>query len=334
MQVLMMERAFERVQARLAEHAPEIEPLFMAQDGSLHLRGEKIAPEAAAPQMAWASTDLYVGGPARDFMVFCLKSDSMRFIQSSAAGFDHPVFSMLVDKGIALANSDASAISIAEFVVSSVLDAFQPNPLRRQLQAERRWERTPFREVHATTWLVVGVGSIGTQVALRARAFGARVLGVRRTPSGDEPVDRMLTPDQVASVLPEVDVVALCAPSNRDSHHLVDAAFLARMRERSVLVNIGRGSVVDERALLASLERGVPEVAILDVFETEPLPPDSPLWSHPRVRVNAHNAALGDGFISRNDALFVDNAARFVQGRELLRVVDPARVKQSVAEGS
>jgi phosphoglycerate dehydrogenase-like enzyme len=327
MQILMLERSYERIGAQLREHAPALEPLLMAQDGSLRLHGQPIEPRAARPAMAWANSDLYAGGPVREFMVLCLKSESLRFVQSSAAGFDHPVFGMLVDKGVLLANSDASAVAIAEFVVSSVLDHFQPNARRRAAQAERRWERTPFREVFGTTWLVVGTGSIGRQVAVRARAFGARVLGVRRTPRGDEPVDRMLRPDAVASVLPEVDVVALCAPANADTRHMVDAAFLSRMRARSVLLNIGRGSLVDEGALLASLERGVPEVAILDVFETEPLPSESPLWTHPRVRVSAHNAAFGDGFQARNDALFLRNAARFSAGEPPEHLVDAATVK-------
>ena len=109
----------------------------MAGDGSLTLDGKPIALDAAQPVAAWANSDLYSGGPARDFMVACLKSSSLRFIQSSAAGFDHPVFSMLVDKGIALATSNASAVAIAEFVMGSVLAEYQPAALRRQLQNER-----------------------------------------------------------------------------------------------------------------------------------------------------------------------------------------------------
>jgi len=329
MQVLMLQRSHARVGAELARVAPGVEPLLMAADGSLTLHGRPVEPGDATPIMAWANSDLYAGGPARDFMVLCLKSPTLRLVQSSAAGFDHPVFRMLVDKGVQLANSDASAIAIAEFVLSSVLDHFQPNPRRRALQAERRWERTPFREVFGSRWLVVGTGSIGSAVAVRARAFGAHVTGVRRRPRGDEPVDAMLTPDAIADALPEIDVVALCAPANRDSRHLFDTSLFARMGPRSVIVNVGRGSVIDETALLASLERGVPEVAILDVFETEPLPAGSPLWSHPRVRVSAHNAAFGDGFIARNDALFLRNVAHLAAGEPPERVVSPDAVHQS-----
>jgi phosphoglycerate dehydrogenase-like enzyme len=103
------------------------------------------------------------------------------------------------------------------------------------------------------------------------------------------------------------------------------------MKQSSVLVNIARGALIDERALLDSLARGVPACAILDVFETEPLPSDSPLWSHPRVRVSAHNAANSDGFEARNDALFLRNLARFAAGQTPELVVDAATVKASQA---
>ena len=152
MQVLIYARSYARVRSSLDT---SIEPLLMQDDGSLLLNGTPIAPEAARPVVAWANSDLYAGGPVRDFMVFCLKSPTLRFVQSSAAGFEHPVFSLLVDKGIVLANSNASAISIAEFVLARVLDELQPNTLRRALQSEKRWERTPFREIAGQTWLTL-----------------------------------------------------------------------------------------------------------------------------------------------------------------------------------
>ena len=100
MQVLIYERAYARIRAALEQRVCGIEPLLMADDGALTLNGAPISAEAAQPVVAWANTDLYVSGPVRVFMVFCLKSSTLRFIQSSAAGFEHPVFSLLVDKGL------------------------------------------------------------------------------------------------------------------------------------------------------------------------------------------------------------------------------------------
>jgi phosphoglycerate dehydrogenase-like enzyme len=329
MQVLMLERSFARIGRALSERLPAIEPLLMHDDGTLSLHGQPRDPSTAAPLVAWANSDLYDGGPVRDFMVLCLKSRSLRFVQSSAAGFDHPVFGMLVDNGVLLSNSAASAIAIAEFVLASVLDVCHDFASRRRAQAERRWQRQRFRELHGMRWLIVGLGNIGSEVALRARAFGAHVTGVRRTPQGNEPVDRMLPRSELLAALPESDVVVLCAPANRDSVRMVDAEFLAALRRDAILVNVARGALLDEAALLASLERGLPGCAVLDVFETEPLAPESLLWSHPRVRVSAHDSAHGSGFVSRNDALFLDNLERFARGAAPLQLVAPEIVKQA-----
>jgi phosphoglycerate dehydrogenase-like enzyme len=325
MRILIYERSYRRLQSAL-DAVPGVEFVCIRDGGELYLRGE---PLAADPELyaAWFTNDLLRLGPVREFMICCLKSASLKWLQSSAAGLDHPVFAMLADKGVKLSTSHASAIAIAEFVLSSVLDCFQPNPQRRAHQAAREWQRIPYRELHGTTWLIVGIGHIGSEVALRARAFGATVIGVRRTPRGDEPADRVITPGQVLDAVPAADIVLLAAPANKDSTHIVDATFLAAMKPRSLLINVGRGSLIDEPALLAALDRGIPEHAILDVFETEPLPAASPLWAHPRVRVSPHDSANSDGIAGRNDALFMENLTRVVSGQEPLYVFDPREAK-------
>jgi len=324
MQVLIYEPSYLRLRAQLDAFAG-IEFVRMQEDGSLRLGDQPL--EAPAIEVAWFDRALYDAGPTREFMVCCLKSPGLQWIQSAAAGFDHPVFAKLLDKGVALSNSHASAIGIAEFVVSAVLDLFQPHARRRELQLAKQWERASSREVCGTTWMIVGIGHIGTEVAVRAKAFGAHVIGVRRSPKGDEPADRVVTPDQLFEWLPPADVVVLAAPANRETQRLVDARFLAAMKPRSVLVNVGRGSVVDETALLAALDQGSLEAAVLDVFETEPLPAESPLWTHPRVRLSAHDAANSDGFGRRSDALFFGNLARYIAGEKPLGLVDAELVK-------
>ncbi len=324
MELLLWDRAHERIAEQLAAAAPQVRPIVMRNDGSLWREGRPLEPGAAKPEAAWGSSDFYADGPVRDFMVFLLKSDSVRWMQSGAAGLDHPVFAKLMAKGIRLTNSDATAVAVAEFAVAGVLDAFHPNAERRAAQAARTWARPAFREVMGSTWLVIGMGAIGQAVAVRAGAFGARVIGVRRSPRGDEPAAEMIAPAAVPGALPRADVVVLALPGTAQTRHLVNGEFLARMKPGSVLVNVGRGTLVDEAALLAALERGVPEWAVLDVMETEPLPAESPLWSHPRIRLNAHAASHTLGTVTRNDEVFLDNLRRYVAGEALRFEVDPA----------
>jgi phosphoglycerate dehydrogenase-like enzyme len=217
-----------------------------------------------------------------------------------------------------------NAIPIAEYVVGAVLTHFQQTQRWREAQAERAWRHHEFRDVWGTTWLVVGVGAIGAAVSTRARAFGARVLGVRRHPTGDESVDELVPPAALVAAVPRADVVVLAAPATAATQQLVNDELLAAARPGSVLVNVARGALVDEAALLRALDRGRPEAAILDVFATEPLPPDSPLWGHPRVVVTPHSAAGGDGRLGRAADLFVENLGRYRRGEPLVHEVDPA----------
>lgn len=323
MDIFLHEHSHARIADRLAAF-PGLVPVIMKTDGTIWREGVQIDVADARFEVAWASSDVFSPGPVRDYLVACLKCPTLRWLQSAAAGVDGPVFAKLAGKGVALCNSNGNAIAIAEFVIAAVLDVLHPFQERRLAQIARAWSRLSFSEISGGTWIVVGMGNIGTEVAKRAQAFGAHVIGVRRSPRGDEPADEMITPDRLADVIPRADVVVLSAPATADTSKLVDAGFLARMKPGAGLVNIGRGALVDEPALLAALDRGTPAWAVLDVFETEPLPKDSPFWNHPNVRITAHTAGLTDGTTARTDAIFLDNLGRFVAGTPLRLVVDPA----------
>lgn len=245
-------------------------------------------------------------------------SDSLRWLQMSSAGVDHPAFAALAAKGVTITTSHVTGGPIADYVLRAVLDHFQRAGEWRSTTAERRWQPHELREIEGSTWLVVGLGAIGTAVAVRARAFGATVLGVRRSPRGDEPVDELVSLDAVD----RADVVVLAAPANAGTIGMVDDAFLRRMRPESVLVNVARGSLVDEDALLAALDRGTPEVALLDVTAKEPLPADSRLWSHERVVLTPHSSALGHRRHARAADVFVANLQRYVAGEPLVDVAE------------
>lgn len=325
MDVLLTQTAFERFGERLLAIDVGARPMRMQADGSLRIGEREVAWEDAAPEVAWATADLFDdGAPLRPFFGFVLKADSIRWLQSPAAGFDAPIFADLVRRGMRLTNSHASAPAIAEHVLGSVLDVFQDRARWRDAAADRAWRTHDFREVAGTTWLVIGLGHIGRATAVRARAMSARVIGVRRRPTGTEDVDEIVTPDELGRVIGRADVVVLSAPATADTRHLVDAAFLEAMRPDAVLVNVARGSLVDEAALLASLDAGRPAVAVLDVFETEPLPDDHPFWAHPRVIVTPHNAAGGTGRYQRAADEFLANLEAYVAGAPLTNEVTEA----------
>jgi phosphoglycerate dehydrogenase-like enzyme len=321
--VLLTEHAFREYGDRLLQAGVPTRLLRLQGDGGLVVDGPP-SDTAAEPEVAWLTAEAFYDGVVVTFFDAVAAAPSLRWLHSPAAGVDLPFFAGLSERGVRVTTSHVNAIPIAEYVLAVVLSHYQQLGRWRDAQSARAWRHHEFREVHDTTWLVVGLGAIGSAVATRARAFGAHVVGVRRTPRGDEPVAELLTSEHVLDAVPRADIVVLAAPGTDSTRHLVDDRFLAAMRPGSVLVNVARGSLVDEAALLRALGRGVPEVAILDVFDTEPLPPDSPFWGHPRVVVTPHSSSGGAGRLARAVDLFVDNLGRYARGDPLLHEADPA----------
>jgi phosphoglycerate dehydrogenase-like enzyme len=324
MRVLLTAVAYERYWAGLDRSG--LEPLLFGRDGQIRTEsGQPVAAEAADPEVAWGTSDLYLdGAPLRPYFGFLSRCASLRWFQSAGAGFDGPAYAALASRGIRVSNAHVNSLPIAEYVLRAVLDHFQGGDQWRAAQAAAEWRSHEFREVHGSTWLIIGLGAIGSGVARLARAFGAATIGCRRHPSGEEITERTVMPDQLFEVIELADVVVLAAAANSSNLGLVDAAFLAAMKPRSVLVNVARGSLVDEGALVTALDRGTPEAALLDVFENEPLPADHPLWRHPAVKVTPHNAAKGTGRYQRQADLFSENLARYLAGRPLINDVTPA----------
>jgi len=324
--ILIYEPSYRRLQPRFDVHGAGLELLLMQPDGVILREGATVTAEAASPEIGWLNTDLFGAGTGRDYMITLLKSPTLRWVQSGAAGFENPVFAQVVRKGAILTTNHSQAVGMSEYVLATVLDHLQRGPDRRKAQAEHRWAPAPFREVAGTAWLIVGFGAIGQETARRARAFGATITGVRRS-GGEHPLaDAIASPDRILELLPASDVVVLSLPLNAQSADMVDSAFLAAMKPGSVIVNVGRGGLVDEDALLAALDQGKPEHAILDVFRTEPLPADSRFWDHPRVTMTPHASPIGSGLAARSDALFLDNLSRFLAGQPLLNQVTAQEV--------
>lgn len=213
--------------------------------------------------------------------------------------------------------------SLAEFAVFGVFAGAKHLPRLLRQQREREWSgRWLMSQVSDQTVLVLGLGGIGSAVAAKLSALGATVIATSRSGASAPGVSRTVHPDDVRSVLPEVSAVVSTLPGTDATHHLVGSEFLAALTPGTTVVNVGRGTVIDEAALLRELGTGRVGFAALDVFEVEPLPSDSPLWSHPRVLVSPHTAALDAREDRRIAELFAENARRLLDGETLRNVVD------------
>ena len=250
---------------------------------------------------------------------------SLRWIHSAWAGVDRWLDRPEWREGVRLTRTVADFPErISEYVIGHLLaDELEVARARRQ-QSEGRWERWAPGALAGKTMLIAGYGSIGRRLAGVARALGMEVLGIRRGPvSMEERAAGIGTAEALSAFLPRASVVVNLLPLNAETESFWNGARFALLAEGSVFVNVSRGRCVDERALLAALERGRPERALLDVFREEPLPPESPFWSHPRVRITPHVAGLGSA--ETEGRAFGENWRRLKAGEPLLHVVDRTR---------
>jgi phosphoglycerate dehydrogenase-like enzyme len=262
-----------------------------------------------------------------------LESRRLRWVHSAAAGVGTALYPEMVASDVVLTNSaGVHAIPIAEYVLAGVLHFFRGLDVASEQQRESRWDKaffvaedSPVREVGGARILVVGAGGIGGQVGLRFAALGATCVGVRRHPERGAPpgFERVVGPDALDAELPDADVVVLTAPLTSESSGLFTAERLKRLKNGSILVNVARGALVDENALVEELRSGRLRGAVLDVFRTEPLASDSPLWQLRSVLLTPHTSPVSPGrFWPRALELFRDNWRRYDRGEPLRNLVD------------
>jgi glyoxylate/hydroxypyruvate reductase len=250
----------------------------------------------------------------------------LRWIQFTSSGVGPFVLKHGLNRpGLTLTNAAGiHAVPLAEHVLLSLLYFWKDVPARLRDQRAHVWERYAGRELRGATVLVVGLGAVGQEVARTCRANGLRAVGMRRTPVDDPAslhADAVVSPDRLLDVLPTVDAVVLIAPHTPETEGMIDARALAAMKPGAVLINIARGALVDEGALVAALRSGHLGGAALDVAAVEPLPADSPLWDLPNVLVTAHSASTVDKENGRLTDLFCDNLRRFLDGAPLRNVL-------------
>ncbi len=326
----------ERLEA-LRALDPRIEPLALPSDtGGAFLTGPAIEPYPEPPPWGQGCAEERREILARSDALVALQTPDdlpglmprLRWVQSIGAGVEQFAKAGMPAHGVRLSNaSGIGAKSISEFVIARVLQVWKRLPESDALQREGIWKQTYGRTFSGSVVGIVGLGHIGAAVAERARALGARVLATKRSakPGDTSPVVDALHPaDDMHAMLGECDVVVVAAPATPETRHLIDAAALAAMKPGAMLVNVARGSLVDEAALLDALDHGPLEWAALDVFEVEPLPAESPLWRHPRVLVTAHSAPSVDRYMDDVFEIVLENVGRWVRGEPFLNELDPA----------
>ncbi len=266
-------------------------------------------------------------GPTSIPREFIEAAPNLRWFQVINAGVDRLAQEGLLDRGFVVTNvSGLVAVSIAEWVMGTALMLAKNLHQAVRAQGERRWSAWRVGELAGQTMGIAGLGAIGRETARRARAFDMRVIASRRTAApgaADPDCDEVVSYDDLARLLRESDYLVLCVPLTAETHHLIGARELAMMKPTATLVNIARGAVVDQEALIAALRQGTIAAAALDVFDPEPLPAESPLWGMANVIMTPHVSGSIEGYGRRSAELFVENLGRFVSGEKLMNVVDP-----------
>lgn len=251
----------------------------------------------------------------------------LRWIQSASAGVDGLLFPELAESHVVLTNArGVYEQAIAEYVLGLMLLFSKGFAGLLEHQHRREWRHFETERLERKRVLVAGVGPIGRAIAQGCAAMHMPVRGVARTSrAGDDAMSQIIGVERLADAVGWADYVVNALPATEETHHVFDRPVFEAMNPWTRFVNVGRGSTVDERALIDALDSGLIGGAALDVFEEEPLPQESPLWATSNVIVSPHVAGDAAGWREAVVELFVRNLERYLTGRPLLNVVDKAR---------
>ncbi|MDQ7830006.1 MAG: D-2-hydroxyacid dehydrogenase [Armatimonadota bacterium] len=297
------------------------------------------AIRAAAPGLAVEHTTdrarLLALAPTADVIVgwsvppeVVRRAERLRWIHSTAAGVDQLLFPELLQREVLLTSSSGiHAEPLSEHVLGVMLMLSRRLHVAVRQQLARRWDRRTVLgdELGGKTLGILGLGAIGRAIAERARVFGMRVIGTRRSGAPVPHVEQVFPPEGLDEVLRRSDVLVVVLPLTPATRGLIGARELALLPPGAFLINVGRGAIVQEAALVDALRAGRLAGAALDVFEQEPLPPESPLWDLPQVIITPHVSGTTPRYYDRAIPLFCENLRRFLRGEPLLNVVDRER---------
>lgn len=283
----------------------------------------------ARAEIAFFSEDVFPDY-SRQFFSAARKAPGLKWMHVFNVGVDHPIYSELLARGVRLTTSaGTTAGPIAQTAIAGMLMLARNFPRWIAAQRRRAWDpmrgaEVP-RDLRGQTMLVLGLGHIGNEIARLARLLGLHVVGVRRGgPRPGDAADELHAPDALPKLLPRADWLAIACSLTTETQGLVNAARIAALPRGARIVNVSRGKILVQEELIAALGSGHLAGAYLDVFDEEPLPPDSPLWELPNVIVTPHNSAASDGNGLRVNALFLENLARWHRGEPLINEVHSA----------
>jgi len=311
-------------------HAPSWIRERLQQDFSSHafiqLQNYDRVPEEIA------DTDVFIGWSLRPEQF--ANARKLRWIHSPAAAVHQLMYPELIQSSVVVTNSTGiHGPVVAEHAIAVLLALAKRLPQAMQYQAKHEWSQDQLwhasprpREVADSTVLVIGMGSIGREFTARAKAMGMKVLAVRENPAkGLDGADVVYGSSQIDEVLPQADYVLLCTPVTPATPAIMNASRLGTMKSTAYLINVARGPLIDEAALLDALQHRHIAGAALDVFNEEPLPASSPFWSLDNILITPHTAAVTDRLWERHYRLIFDNMKRFLAGERLLNEVDKTR---------
>ena len=255
---------------------------------------------------------------------FWTRARKLRWVHVAAAGVDAVLFPAFVASEVKLTNSGGILdLPMAEYALALMLALAKDLPRTLRLQQEHTWAYREPESLRGRHLLVLGVGGIGTAVARLSKAVGMRVTGVGRTArAATLPFDHIASGEQLIDLVPEADFVVIALPLTPETNGIYSRQLIESMRPSARLVNLARGALVDEEALVEALQRGRIAGAALDVFHIEPLPPDHPLWETPNVIISPHMSGDVPEVTSAFVELFLRNFDRFQRGKPLLNEVD------------
>ncbi|OPJ60749.1 phosphoglycerate dehydrogenase [Clostridium oryzae] len=255
------------------------------------------------------------------------KLPKLKWIQLASIGFDHVPKDIVTKNGITVTNNSGGyKIPIGEWIVMDILNLLKNSMSFYRKQQLKRWEPDEsIFELYGKTVGFVGTGSIATEAAKRLEGFGVNIIGVNTTGHAVKHFNSCFPMEELDEVLAKSDIVVITIPYTKDTHHLIDEKRIASMKHGAFFINIARGSIVDEQALIKNLQNGKIAAAALDVLEQEPLSKDSSLWNMDNVIITPHNSWCSELAVTRRLNLIYENMRRFAAKEELINVAKISR---------